>query len=223
MCVARCRMDLRIGGWNDKKKQPITPQTQENPPRQFDSGHHRRQDRTTLVRFTGNRQKLSHNSLCCMSEPIEKPQALALISEGIADAETAIRSHPDDTHRAYEEAVAAFLEGARGASESEWTRAMDLQLSELRLLHRYLLAMSFISAWYELHGDKHRRDKAAQSASLLVAGLGIDPEQAMKKCIVYENAWKRMMRSRGIGPSRAGCIGALVGLLVVVVTIFALL
>ncbi len=47
-------------------------------------------------------------------------------------------------------------------------------------------------------GEAGRRDKAAQTASMLVAGLGLEPEAVMFRLLRYEEIWKAGMKSVGL-------------------------
>ena len=121
--------------------------------------------------------------------------AIRMIEAALDDAYRAIRSHPTETVQLFERARAAHERGMAGAAETDWSKGAQLSLSELATIHRYLFAMAFISAYWEVHGDLPRRDKAAQTASLLVAGVGLDPEAVMRRLLAYEEAWKTGMTS----------------------------
>ena len=71
-------------------------------------------------------------------------------------------------------------------------------LGDLIIVHRYLVAMSFISAFWHLSGDLGRRDRAAQTASILVGGLGLDPEAVMLRLLRYEETWEAGLTSAGL-------------------------
>lgn len=75
---------------------------------------------------------------------------------------------------------------------------------------RSLVAMAFMSAWYQRHGDTGRRDKAAQSAALLVSGTGLDSESVFKTLLQYEHLWRIALHKSKIGRSRLGCLPILV-------------
>jgi hypothetical protein len=136
-------------------------------------------------------------------------QVMEIIREGLADAEHAIRSHPENTVRAYEFGLRAFLEGQADSLEPADLAATEITVEEFHAIQQYLLAMSFMSAWYRRHGDKERRDKAAQSAATLVGGTGLDPIIVFKKLLQYEQLWRRTLREAGVGRSRFGCLPAL--------------
>ncbi|MGQ0816357.1 MAG: hypothetical protein ACT4O1_18160 [Gemmatimonadota bacterium] len=127
---------------------------------------------------------------------------LSEVADLLESHEQAIASHPPATAEVYRKARDAFLTGQETAVEEPWMRAAGLNLDDLTLLRQYMLASSFISAWYHLHGDMTQRDKAANSCALLVAGFGEDPEQVMRRYIGYEQLWRRTLRVEGIAPSR---------------------
>ena len=145
-----------------------------------------------------------------MDDHLSKEEVLALISRAFADAEDAIQSHPVRSRAVYEEAKAAFLEGHdQHTQDSDWSDAHGLSSSELLLIHQYQMAMSFMSAWYQLYGDIPRRDQAAQSSSILVTGIGLDPQEVMGRFLLYEQTWLRMIQSGGM-KTGTGCLGTIV-------------
>jgi hypothetical protein len=137
-----------------------------------------------------------------MSREISTEEALAGITRALADVERAIFEHPERTVAIYKECKSAFLTGQDGVQETEWSRATGLTLRQLALMHQYLFAASFMSAWYCMHWNKKRADRAAQSSCLLVAGLGFDPLDVMPRFIKYEHIWRVSMRSAGVGIGR---------------------
>ncbi len=130
---------------------------------------------------------------------LSKSDLLRMIEEGLADTERAIRSHPAATVAVYEQGVQAFLEGQSKAVEPEDLKATGLTVEQCKILRLYLVAMAFMSAWYHRHGDKARRDKAAQSAALLVAGAGLDPEAVFATLLEYETLWRTALERNNIG------------------------
>ena len=133
---------------------------------------------------------------------VTREEALAGITKALSDVEDAIQQHPERTLSVYQQGKVAFLEGQEGVKDTDWSRATGLTLPELALMHRYLLAASFMSAWYHRHWDKKRRDQAAQSACLIVSALGFNPLDVMHRLIEYEQVWRSSMRSAGISFSR---------------------
>ena len=132
-----------------------------------------------------------------LTEPLE------LIRAGLNDAEHAIRQYPAETLAVYESNVAIL-----GRRSFEWAMAVvpSLRVEDVAMIDRYMLAMSFIAAWYHLHGDKARRDSAAQSGATLVSAVGFDDIFVFKAMLHYEGEWRRLFRGAGIGTSSAaGC------------------
>jgi hypothetical protein len=137
-----------------------------------------------------------------VSREVTREEALAGIAKALSDVEDAIQQHPGRTVSVYQQGKVAFLEGQQGVEHTDWSRATGLTLPQLALTHRYLLAASFMSAWYHMRWDKKRRDQAAQSACLLVSALGFDPLEVMQRFTKYEQLWRLSMRSARIGVSR---------------------
>lgn len=133
---------------------------------------------------------------------MNKQEILQKIAELVELQEKAIQDHPPETSLVYRKGRDAFVTGQSTAEETKWSRSMSLSLDELSLMHRYILSSSFVSAWYHLSGDKAQRDKAAQSCSILIAGLGPQPGDVMRRYIEYEQLWRRTMKSEGITPRR---------------------
>jgi hypothetical protein len=129
-----------------------------------------------------------------MNRPATKQELLTLISEGLADAETAISHHPPDTALIYETGKGRFVDGHAKVEETDWSRASGLSLAELSLMHRYLFAMAFISAWHSVRRDKRRRNQTTSPACLLVSGLGFSPEDVLHRFMGYESAWRTVMK-----------------------------
>jgi hypothetical protein len=155
------------------------------------------------------------------ADDMNKQEILNQIAELIELQERAIQHHPPETSSVYRKYRDAFIEGQRTAEETEWSRAMSLSLEELSLMHRYMLCSSFISAWYHLSGDRARRDKAAHSCSIVVAGLGPDSNQAFLKHLKYEQMWREAMKSEGIAPPPLRAIGIAIVVLIVLAVIIA--
>jgi hypothetical protein len=133
---------------------------------------------------------------------VKKQDVLNEVAGLLESQEEAIRHHPPATAEVYRKGRDAFVSGQHAAAEEPWMRSADLTLEDLTLLRNYMLSSSFISAWYHLHGDKAQRDKAANSCALIVAGLGENPEQVMRRYLHYERLWRRVMKAEGITPSR---------------------
>ena len=150
---------------------------------------------------------------------MDKQELLGQMAELVALQERAIQEHPVKTATAYEKGRDAFIEGQGATTDTEWSRSMALSLDELSLMHRYMLSSSFISAWYQLSGEKPKRDQAADSCSLLVSGLGLDPEQVMGRYIQYEQLWRRTMKHGGIAPNRVASWALVIALFVVAVVL----
>ena len=178
------------------------------------------------------------------SREVTQDYALSAIEKALADVEDAICHHPERVRSLYAGGKAAFFVGSEAAVGAHWLGAAILTDSQLATIRRclmnpfclsdwldppgltgsqllavkqYLVAASFMSAWFHVHWDKRRRDVAAQSACVLVSGLGPDPLEVMRGFIVYEQAWRTCMRSAGIGLGRkVGCLVAVLSVIAIV-------
>jgi hypothetical protein len=132
-----------------------------------------------------------------MDRPATKDELLALISEGLADAEVAIRNHPPDTVALYETGKTGLLAGHAKTEDTDWSRQSGFSLAELSLVHQYLAAFAFISAWHHARGDKKRRNNATASPYLLASSLmNCPPEDALHTYLQYERAWLTVLKPR---------------------------
>ena len=151
----------------------------------------------------------------------EKQKSLQHIAELTDQQEQAINGHPPAIALVYTNGLRAFIEGASTATDSDWSRSMSLSLDELSLMHRYMLASSFISAWSHLAGDRRQRDIMAQSCTVFVSSLGPDPGPVMRKYVEYEQGWRLLMRREGVAPRNFLSIGvAVVGMAILLGLIF---
>ena len=133
-----------------------------------------------------------------MSDPVTKTEVLEFIEESLADVEGSIWDHPDETVEAYEEGAKAHRRKMKNFREPKWSKQLGLSNPEINLIHRFLFATSFTSAWWHLAGDKPRRDHAAQTACLLVGGTGVSLDDSMWCLVRYERAWRRTLKSKDI-------------------------
>jgi hypothetical protein len=117
---------------------------------------------------------------------VEKDAILKEIVDLIDLQENAIQQHPPEVAAVYTYGRGRAIEGQRDAVESEADNPLPITLDEFKLVQRYMLTSSFISAFYHLAGDKARRDQAAHSCSLLVSGLGLDSELVLRRYIDNE-------------------------------------
>jgi len=131
-----------------------------------------------------------------MSRAATKNELLTLILERLTDVEGAIRQHPEETASIYEKGKRAFLEDQERAEETDWSQAAGLSLEELALMHHYLFASAFMSAWYHVRKDKTSRNQATSPACLLVSGLGFSPEDVRHRFMEYERVWRKAMKPR---------------------------
>jgi hypothetical protein len=133
-----------------------------------------------------------------------------VVRQALEDAEIAIRHHPAVVVELYEEEMRLFEKWAEQALSGD-PRAL--------LAARYCYAMSFISGWYHVHGDRANRDKSAQSAASVVGLVGAAPLVAFRDLVAYEQMWRRRFRKAGIGNSRPfGRI--LLGILILAAAVF---
>ncbi|MBL7046710.1 MAG: hypothetical protein ISR95_03660 [Candidatus Marinimicrobia bacterium] len=139
----------------------------------------------------------------------DKHKIMNEIEELIVLCEKAIDNHPAEDIDIYRKGRDAFIEGQLSVKESDRPTANPLTMDETSLIQRYMLASSFISAWYHLAGDKANRDKAANSCATLVSGAGPGSEIVLRKYIEYEQTWRKTMKREGVTPSSGGSFGPL--------------
>jgi hypothetical protein len=147
---------------------------------------------------------------------MEKQETLQLISELCSETENAIREHPAGTLDVYTKGHETFARGLQEMKEHSWSSDLFeiLNEDEIALVCRYMFASSFIAAYHGLWGNKASRDKAAQSFSTLIWGLGPDPLQTMEAHIAHEQFWTALMKKEGLAQGR-GCSSAAAQLMVI--------
>jgi hypothetical protein len=148
-----------------------------------------------------------------MDQTISKSQALGAISQAMRDIEDAVRHHSPQTIELLERSMKAIRDRQIGTSEVAWIQGMSLTVEEWVTVRLYYSAASFMSAWFHLHGDSEKKDRASQSAALLIAGVGFDPLEVFREFVKYEQDWRHIMRQAGIGGKNAGCATFVVFLL----------
>ena len=137
----------------------------------------------------------------------DQAEARALVERGLSDAEDAIRSHPPATVALYESVLREFAAGESPENDASLALKFGVPQSDMLLSRRYLRAMAFMSAWYHLHGDKSRRDMAAQSAATLATGLGFSAETSFQTLLAFEQVWRSRLGAGGV--AKGGCLGAI--------------
>lgn len=153
-----------------------------------------------------------------MSNPVDKDDLRPMVEEALRDIHTAILNHPPETVQVWEENQGIIESNVSGAHETDLTKSQGLTVADLQLIHRYLYAASFMSAWFHAHGDKERRDTAAQTAAMLISGFGLAPDDVMKSLVGIEQQWRGEFRRHGIG--RKGGWGCMVVVIVVGVVLY---
>ncbi|MDR2674323.1 MAG: hypothetical protein LBC18_05500 [Opitutaceae bacterium] len=138
---------------------------------------------------------------------MDKEILIQKIKEGLEDAELGINQHPQQTIDVYKNGRNGFRNGQSKTDHPEWAKEMSISMDELKLISDYLFAMAFISAWFHVHRERGQRDKTVQTATLLVSGLGLDPEKVMQRMLSYEFAWRENLNAIGIGKRNyIGCL-----------------
>lgn len=150
-----------------------------------------------------------------MHEHPTEGSSFALIQIGHEDAIRAIRSHPAETVALFASGCDAFW---RSAGDRDTPLPTNFTPQQKKLVLDYLLAMSFISAWFHLYGDRQRRDKAVHAAVTLVANRGWDTDATFDLHFRFEMRWRRLLRQERIGPGRTGCA---TGLVILALTLYA--
>jgi hypothetical protein len=116
--------------------------------------------------------------------------SVLLVSQALEDAEVAIRTHPAPTVEVYERGV----ELHRLVADSEL-----LSSSAAFVGMRYCLAMSFMSAWYHVHGDMEARDGAREATLTVVEVLGFGRDFVLREILTHEKMWRRHFHQAGVG------------------------
>jgi hypothetical protein len=152
-----------------------------------------------------------------MEPNYSKEEALQNIKKGFEDAEEAIWCHSDEIIEIYKTAVAAFRESQNNIEENsevqEILNSTSLTLDEIKIVRNYLVAMSFIAAWYHLNGDTINRDKTAHSASIVASSSGLNPENTFLTFVQYEQLWRATLSVKK--NKKTGCLVLLVTIIAV--------
>lgn len=79
--------------------------------------------------------------------------------------------------------------------------SLGLTLDQYETVQRYIYSMAFISAWFHRHGDRARRDAAAQAAATLLSAVGLgSPERVFAMVLNHErygDAYSTLMELGG--------------------------
>jgi len=142
-------------------------------------------------------------------------EALREITEIVAMQEAEIQKHNAKLVSAYENTHEVIKSGQHSSWEAENGEPLTLSDNEISQIQNYISSSSFISAWYHLAGEKQNRDKAAHSCATLIAALGPNPEEVMRKYIETEQLWRRVIKQAGASPRKIGLIAIILLLLIV--------
>jgi uncharacterized protein (UPF0335 family) len=71
---------------------------------------------------------------------------------------------------------------------------------DVKLLENYMDSCTFISAWYQLKGDKNRRNSMAHSCVQLISSLGLDSKKTMITYIDNEKYWRKILKENNVAP-----------------------
>lgn len=154
---------------------------------------------------------------------MDKREALKEITEIIAMQEAAIKKHNDKLVSAYENTRDVIESGQHSSWDTENGEPLPLSNNEISQIQKYITNSSFISAWYHLAGEKQNRDKAAHSCATLIAALGPNPEEVMRKYIETEQLWRRVIRQSGASPRKFGLVAIIFLFLIVGAILMAML
>lgn len=140
---------------------------------------------------------------------------LQQITDLVYQQEEAVMQHPDKTVAIYLNGRDAALEGQLTANNIEESESTHFTPDEVTILHRFILSSSFISAWYDLAGDKKNRDTAAHSCSILISSFGLDHKEVFQRFLQYEEIWRVTMKSEGITHFRFGSIVWIIAIVII--------
>jgi len=130
---------------------------------------------------------------------LSKQDGFLLLTKAYQDALSSIEKHPPQVSRVFNNAWNAF----RGpAKRIPWVLSANLSESEIEVVHGLLFASAFMSAWYDLQGEKTKRDEVAQNGAMLVRVVGLSHEDAFKEVLEAEKFLradlKRSIGKRGL-------------------------
>jgi hypothetical protein len=144
----------------------------------------------------------------------ERQSYFASLSEMVEMQEVLIGKHPPETSVVY------F--GGKGGLISQlidnFPSGGDLERHEFLIVVRYLLSLSFIAAWADLHEPGFDRKKAATAAMMPLSFMSDEfRSKAGNLHLHMQDVWKKALRqtspqARG---NRSGCFGLLLVLLTV--------
>jgi len=146
---------------------------------------------------------------------VDKREALREITEIVAMQEAAIQKHNDKLVSAYENTREVIKSGQHSSWDAENGEPLPLSDNEITQIQKYITSSSFISAWYHLAGEKQNRDKAAHSCATLIAALGPNPEEVMRKYIETEQLWRRVIKQSDASPRKIGLVAIILLLIIV--------
>lgn len=146
---------------------------------------------------------------------MDKREALREITEIVAMQEAAIQKHNAKLVSAYKNTREVIESGQHSSWDAEHGEPLPLSNVEISQINKYITSSSFISAWYHLAGEKQNRDKAAHSCATLIAALGPNPEEVMRKYIETEQLWRRVIKQAGASPRKVGLVAIILLLLIV--------
>lgn len=154
---------------------------------------------------------------------MERAEILKEISELASILNGSIEQRGGKNKIVYDKYVSDFLNSQLNSQDLlDWTKDLAVSETELNNILEYMTSSSFISAWYHLSGNTAKRDKAAQSCSALISGLGKDPKLVMLRYLEFERFWRRALKDEGIAPKNLRLLG-LVLLTIVIIALFVLL
>jgi len=129
----------------------------------------------------------------------------ALMREQTRDIENAIHSHPPKTVGVYETAMRRWEAGAARLEQSAWMKSLGLSANDMRDIHHFLLAASFVSAWHRRHGNKPKADEAVAGYLPFLQVTNLPLDEVTGRYALYEDAWMQAFRQTGVGSSPLGC------------------
>lgn len=139
------------------------------------------------------------------TEDVSRDNIIGMMTSALADAETAIHSHPRKTIELYNIARTRHEQGMLDASDSDWSESRFTR-DDLFLINRYFLATAFMSAWWALRDDGNRRDQTTAIATSLASALGMPHNHAISRFNQYESLHLRMLSDTRGNPVIGGII-----------------
>jgi hypothetical protein len=121
------------------------------------------------------------------TDATSRQEGIRSITTAYKDAIKAIENHPPHVAKHFHDVWNAVRGPLKNAP---WARSAYLTENETEVVHGLIFASAFMSAWYDLQGDKVKRDEIGQSGALMVAMVGLSHEDAFNELMEFEKLFR---------------------------------